>query len=241
MKKTTLTPFEQALLDVNLEEFMDVPAEQNIDMEFSSQFLVKAEELIRKSENKHWSSGKVFLRKVVLVALIAGLLLLTACAVRLIWENIVSFQVEDAGTHYEFFYDPDDVANAPKAIETVYFPTYIPDGYTETLVDYHVAAVTCIWNAEDGRSLIYDQVLIPEDPLSGESGHFNSEGAEAEWITVNNCQVLRIEDNLWISYVWVTNEYEFSIMCQKPISDDEIIKVFDSIRVDEDAVIIGAE
>lgn len=241
MKKITLAPFEQALLDVNLEEFMDVPTEQDIDMEFSGQFQVKADELIQKSERNHWSSGKVFLRKVALVALIAGLLLLTACAVRLIWENIISFQVEDAGTHYEFFYDPDDIANAPRWVETVYFPSYLPAGYKNTLTQYTVAGVFGFWEAENERSLNFFQELLPEDPLSGESGDINSEGAGAEWITVNNCQVLRIEDKEWISYVWVTNQYEFSIMCQKPISDDEIIKVFDSIRVVEDAVIIGAE
>lgn len=241
MKKTTLTPFEQALLDGNLEEFMNVPAEQDIDMEFSRQFQLKAEELIQRSERNHWSSGKVFLRRVALVALIAGILTLTACSIPIIWEAIVDFFVEDTGTHYEFYYDPDDIANAPQAIETVYFPTYIPNGYTEALIDYHVAAVTGFWITEDGRYLNYEQVLLPENPLSGESGHINSEGAESKWIRVNNCQVLRIEDKEWVSYVWVTNEYEFSIMCQKPISDDEIIKVFDSIRIDEDAVIFGAE
>lgn len=241
MKKRTLRPFENALVDCVLEEFKDVPAEDEIDMTFSPAFEAKAQELIRKSERNHWSSGKVFLRKVAIVALISAMLLLTACSIPAVREAIIEFFFKDVGTHYEFYYDPDDIANAPQAIETVYFPTYIPDGYTETLIDYHVAAVTGFWCTEDERSLNYAQVLLPENPLSGEGTHINSEGAEAEWITVNNCQVLRIEDKLWISYVWVTNEYEFSIMCQKPISDDEIIKVFDSIRIDEDAIIFGAE
>ena len=241
MKKVTLSTFEQALLDCVLEEFKDVPAEDEIKMEFSPAFQVKAQELILKAEKNHWSSSKVFLRKVALVALISAMLLLTACSIPAVREAIIEFFFKDVGTHYEFTYDPENIADAPTAIETVYCPTYIPDGYVEQMIDYHVAAVTCFWITEDGRYLNFEQVLLPEDPLSGESGHINSEGAEAEWITVNNCPVLRIEDKEWLSYVWVTNEYEFSIMCQKPISDDEIMKVFDSIRIDESAVIFGAE
>ena len=232
MKKTTLTPFEQALLDVNMEEFMDVPAEQDIDMEFSPAFQVKSQELIRKAEHSHWSSEKVFLRKVALVALIAGLLALTACAIPLIWDSIIDFFVKDTGTHYEFYFDPDDVANAPRQIETVYFPTYIPDDFEEESYYCSIAAVSGLWYSENGKQIYYVQGLIPPDPLSGQSGHINSEGAESNWISINNCQVLRIESSEWISYAWVTSEYEFSIMCQKPIEEDELIRIFDSIRID---------
>lgn len=241
MKKTTLTPFEQALLDVNLEEFMDIPAEQDIEMEFSPAFQVKAQELVRKSERNHWSSGKVFLRKVAIVALISAMLLLTACSIPAVREAIIDFFFRDVGTHYEFTYDPDDVVNAPDSIEAVFFPNYIPKGYEETMIHYGRASVSGFWINGDGRYVTYIQGILPEDPLSGESGNISSENAEIEWITINSCQILRIEDEEWITYAWATNEYEFSIMCQKPISDDEIIKVFDSICVDEDAVIIGAE
>lgn len=241
MKKRTLRPFEQTLVDCVLEEFKDVPAEDQIDMTFSPAFQVKAQELVRKSERNHWSSGKVFLRKVAIVALISAMLLLTACAVRLIWENIIEFFVKDTGTHFELYFNPDDVANAPRQIETVYFPTYIPDAFEEESYYCSIAAVSGLWNSENGKHIYYSQGLIPPDPLSGQSGHINSEEAESNWITINNCQILRIESSEWISYTWVTSEYEFSIMCQKPIEEAELIRIFDSIRIDEIAVINGAK
>lgn len=241
MKKTTLTPFEQALLDANLEEFMDVPTEQDIDMEFSPAFQVKAQELVRKSERNHWSSGKVFLRKVAIIALISAMLLLTACSIPAVREAIIDFFFKDVGTHYEFTYDPEAVKNAPREIEIVYFPTFIPDGYGEAFIDYYVVAVNGAWVTDDDQWITYQQTILPEDPLSGESGRINSEGASAEWITVNGCSILRIEDEEFITYAWASSEYEFHLMCQKTISDNEIEKIFDSIRIDEDAVIVGAE
>lgn len=241
MKKRTLSTFEQTLVDCVLEEFKDVPAEDQIDMTFSPAFEAKAQELIRKSERNHWSSGKVFLRKVALVALIAGLLLLTACSIRLIWENLISYEIVDDGRGYRFYYDSEDIANRPEFIETVYCPTYSPKGYSEVHRDYGPGLVTIFWMNDAGQYISFTQGTLPDDPGVDYRGSFSSEGTETEWITINHCEILRIEDKDCISYIWVTNEYEFNIICHKPISDEEITKVFDSIRIDEDAVIYGAE
>ena len=120
MKKRALPAFEQALVDCVLEEFKDVPAEDQIEMTFSPSFEVKAQKLVQKAENDHWSSGKVFLRKVAIVALISAMLLLTACSIPAVREAIIEFFFTDVGTHYEFTYDPDDVVNAPEGIVTVH-------------------------------------------------------------------------------------------------------------------------
>ena len=241
MKKTTLTPFEQALLDVNLEEFNYVPIEQEIEMEFSPVFQQKAQDLIQKSEKNHWSNGKVFLRKVALVALIAGVLTLTACSIPAIREAIIDFFFKDVGTHYEFTYDPEKIANAPNGIETVYFTTYIPDGYEELQVSYSVAAGCAFWIDSEGHVLNYIQGTLPEDPLSGDRGNINSEGSSEEWISINGCQVLRIEDSEFITYAWASSEYEFTLACQKPFSDEEMQRIFNSIRINETITIIGME
>ena len=241
MKKTTLTPFEQALLDANLDEFRNIPAEQDIAMEFSPAFQVKAQELVRKSEGHYWSSGKVFLRKVAIVALISAMLLLTACSIPVVREAIIDFFFKDVGTHYEFTYDPEQALLAPDAIVTVYSPEYVPDGYEKLGEDISAAGVIMVWANEEGKWLNYMQGIIPDDPLSGESGNFNSEGANAEWITVNGCGVLRIEDVEYLTYTWTSSEYTFSISCPIELGDDELENIFDSIQIDEDAVIIGAE
>lgn len=241
MKKRTLSTFEQTLVDCVLEEFKDVPAEDQIDMTFSPAFEAKAQELIRKSERNHWSSGKVFLRKVAIVALISAMLLLTACAVRLIWENIIEFEFFDDGRGYHFYYDEEDIANAPDYIETVYHPTYIPKGYQEVLRDYGHGLSTIAWMNDEEKYISFLQLVLPDDPGLDYRSSFSSTDSETEWITINQCQVLRIEDWYSISYVWVTNEYEFNIICPKPLSDEEMIRIFDSIRIDEDAVVFGVE
>ena len=241
MKKRTLRPFEQTLVDCVLEEFKDVPAEDQIDMTFTPSFEAKAQELIRKSERNHWSSGKVFLRKVAIVALISAMLLLTACSIPAVREAIIEFFFKDVGTHYEFTYDPEQALLAPNAIERVYSPTYTPNGYEKMGEDVSAAGVIVVWTNADGMWLNYMQGIIPDDPLSGEGGNFNSEGASAEWITVNGCSILRVEDAEYLTYAWTSSEYTFSISCPLALGDEEVEKIFDSIRIDDDAVIFGAE
>ena len=209
-------------------------------MTFSPSFNVKAQDLIHKSERNHWSSGKVFLRKVAIVALISAMLLLTACSIPAVREAIIDFFFKDVGTHYEFNYDPEQALLAPDSIETVFTPTYVPAGYVESIRNYFVNGVMICWDS-DTSYITFLQNVIPENPQSGDGVNFNSENAEAKWITVNECDVLRIEDAEWVTYTWTSSDYMFSIVAPKSLGDHEMEMIFDSIRIDEEAFIIGSE
>lgn len=238
MKKTTLTPFEQALLDVNLEEFEDIPAESEINLELSSQFQAKADELIRRTYRQSNKRPVPLLRKVALVALIASLLVLTACAVPAVREAIINFFFRDEGTHYEFTYDPEQAATAPDEIEEVYVPINIPDGFELVVNDISSSGVALMWCNTDDIWINYIQGVIPDNPSLGDGGGFNSEGAVTEWITLGDCQVLRIEDNEWIHYAWTSSEYEFSLSCSDKSMEDELKEAYYSIQIDNDMLLI---
>lgn len=238
MKQNTLTPFEQALLNVNLEEFEDIPAESEINLELSPQFQAKADELIRRTYRQSNKRAMPLLRKVALVALIAGLLALTACAVPAVREAIINFFFRDEGTHYEFTYDPEQAETAPDKIEEVYIPINIPDGFELVVNDISSSGVVLMWcNAEDVW-INYIQGVIPDDPSLGDGGGFNSEGAVTEWITLGECQVLRIEDDEWIHYAWTSSEYEFSLSCSDKSMEDGLKEAYDSIQLDADILVI---
>lgn len=238
MKKTTLTPFEQALLDVNLEEFEDIPAENEINMELSSQFQAKVDKLIRRTNRQSIKRPVPLLRKVALVALIASLLVLTACAVPAVREAIINFFFRDQGTHYEFTYDPEQAATAPDKIEEVYAPVNIPDGFELVVNDISPSGVALMWCNADDVWINYIQGVIPDNPELGDGGGFNSESAIAEWISLGGCQVLRIEDDEWVHYVWTSSEYEFSLSCSDKSMEDEMKEAYYSIQIDADTLLI---
>lgn len=231
-----MTTFKQALLDANLEEFRDIPTEKEIDLEISPRFQEKGEELIRKAVKIRYRSSAV-LKKVLLVAVIAGLLILTACAVPAVREAIIDFFFKDEGTHYSFTYDPEQAANAPDALETVYAPTDIPEGFDLMVEDISALGVALMWRNSDDVWINYIQSIMPDNPTLGDGGGFNAEGAKAEWITLEECRVLRIEDDEWIHYAWTSSEYEFSISCSSKSMETELQNAYYSIQIDENAVI----
>lgn len=242
MQNRKLSNLQRAFLDAKLEQFADIPEDDSaIDVEFSPAFHAKSQELIRKSNKNYYSTGKTVLRRVALVAIIGAMLALTACAIPAVREAIIDFFFRDGGDHYEFTYDPDQAALAPDCIETVYKPTYAVNGFELTVEDISSAGVTLMWSNSESTWINYMQGVIPDNPALGDGGGFNSEGAATEWITINGCEVLRIEDDEWIHYVWTSSEYKFSISTDDKSIEKELKKVFDSIQVSTEAVIAGTE
>lgn len=88
----TLTPFEQALLDATLEEFADIPNnEDDIDVTFSPEFIAKSEKLIQNTQKRTWRYVNTTMKRVALVAIIAALLATTAMAIPAVREEIIRF------------------------------------------------------------------------------------------------------------------------------------------------------
>lgn len=238
MQNKKLSNLQQAILDAKLEKFDEIPEnDSSVDVKFSPAFQAKMQELLHKSNKSYYSTGKTFLRRIALVAIIAATLALTACTIPAVREAIIDFFFRDVGNHYSFTYDAEQAAMAPDCIETVYAPTYTPDGFELEVEDISAAGVSLMWRNSEDKWINYIQGVIPDDPALGDGGGFNSEGAITEWIIINGCEVLRIEDDEWIHYVWTSSEYEFSISVDDKSLAEEMNEVFDSICVDPDAII----
>ena len=242
MSKKTMTPFEQALLDATLEEFSDIPDhEEEIDVTFSIAFVEKSERLIQNMQRKTWRYVNTTTKRIALIAIIVALLATTVMAFPSIREAIIKFFLHDEGTHYEFSFDPEQAANAPNCIETAYVPSYIPDGYSKSFETINIATVAIGWCNSDNWEIYYNQAPMPDDFKNSTRGGINAEGATTQSIGINGYEVIRIEDAEVVSYVWTNNEYMFTLMCEKAISEEEIEKIFNSVQADPNAVIDGAE
>ena len=241
MRKETLTPFEQALLEVNLREFEDIPGEESLHHEFSPAFEAKMEAMVRKARKNHWSKTKTVFRRALLVAALIAALLLTAYAIPAVREFFIDFFIKDKETYYEFTYDPEAVANAPEYIETVYMPTYVPKGFEEESYTCVAPSVTIVWYGDNKLFIVYEQVIMPQDPLKSADWGIDAEHSVLEWRSLEGGQVLYQESESTRAYFWATSEYRFTIRCSAELPEEELMKIFNSIAIDENAVVEGVE
>ena len=241
MYKKKIMPFELALLDAVLEEFSDIPDnEDEIDVTFSPTFLAKSEKLIRNTQRKTWYYVNTTVKRIALVAIIAALLTSTAMAFPAVREAVVRFFTRDTGTHYEFTFQPEQSATTPESIQTVYAPTYLPDGYFKNSEIVTISAVSMHWLNASGNWISYDQLVIPKDAEGQNWFGVNSEGVTKKALCLNGHKVLCIYDE-GTTYIWTDDAYFYNLYCDPTVSDAEMQKIFNSIQADENAIIEGAE
>lgn len=233
MHKTELKPFEQALLDTSLEEFADIPAEEELELELSAAFEEKGAELIARVRRGNLRKVSTTVRRIILIAAIIAALAVSAMAVPSIREGIIRFFATNAGTHYEFSFDPEQAATAPEYIEKVYKPTYIPEGFYEDLFLVNYGFVAHQWVSDEGEYIFLDQFPIPND---SEGPAPNAEGVETMTLCLNGYEVFCVYDEITM-YHWTDNEYFYQLGIPARVPQEEQYKMFFSITLDEDAVI----
>ena len=225
MDTTKQQIFKQALLDAALEEFKDIPDEQDIDLEFSEHFEAWGHSMLCPSGDPPVRRFRKGLRRALLIAAILAALTTTVLAVPAIREELIKFFQQNAGTHYEFSFDPEQAATAPKTIEKEYAPTYIPEGYNEIT---HIVLEDLIireWVTEHGGYLSFQQEVIPH----GSGGpQPNAENVTVERVLINGYKVFSVYCEGYM-YHWTDTEYFYQLIFDQSITEEECIKIFNSI------------
>ena len=242
MKAIKRSLFDEAMLDAVLADFSDIPEnEDEIDLEFSPQFLEKSEALVRKTKRRTWRYVNTTAKRILIAAVISVLLATTAMAIPAVRNAIIRFFVVENGPEYKFAFDPEEIANAPKQIETVYFPTYIPEGYHKEEDFWSISRgwASAAW--EDGSHesewIIYTQDCLPEssDPIAALG--LNADDVESEMLTLGNYEVFYVHHlGEAHTYNWTNGAYFFTLSFPEYMSQEEMQKVFFSIQVDPNAV-----
>ena len=229
MDKTKQQTFKQAMLDAALEEFKDIPGEQDIDLEFSEHFEAWGHSMLCPSGDPPVRRFRKGLRRALFIAAILAALTTTVLAVPAIREGLIKFFQQNAGTHYEFSFDPEQAATAPKTIEKAYMPTYIPNGYTAEVIDINSDLVVGIWVSGAGEYISFDQLPIPND---SEGPQPDAEDVTVETIVLNGYEVFCVYADGY-TYHWTDNEYFYQLYFNASIAKEDSLKVFSSITLTE--------
>ena len=234
-----LSTYEKSLLDVAMEEYADIPAEQDIDITFSQTFERKMTQLVHNEKRKTWHYVNTTAKKIILVALLSLLLLMSvAAAVPAIREGIIKFFTHNDGVAFTFEFAEDDVAKAPKEIETIYAPAYIPTGFSATIEDRSPNSFTRIYENESGQVIAYRQLIIWEKPAEFtvlENAQavlgVDSEDATTQSMVVDGYEVMLIttQNNRATIYLWTDYDY-FYVIDSDLMDTNEIIKMILSVQ-----------
>lgn len=221
------TAFKRALKSVMLEEFAEIPPEEEIDIRVSNRFHRACEKMIRQNGQEPVRRIRSSVRRAVLIAALLSMLAIGVFAIPSVRDTVARFFVWDEGDYYKFSFDPEQAATAPEFIEKTYRATYIPEGFTETTADSSLSGCCRYWaDAERKTYIMFDQTVIggvDKVPYGDES--------VSEILNLNGYQVFCVRDEA-IKYFWTDNEYFFSLYCGPGISEAEMRKIFSGIEAD---------
>ena len=238
MEENKRTPFRRALLDATLEDYQDIPAEEDISLEFSDGFLRKSDALLRKTRR----TGKT-LRRIILVAAMIAVVVAMAVMGSAQRTYLFQYTITEYYSFYEFKYTDAVPADAPDHLETFYRPTYIPEGYelrepsgnSDTSVQYE-------WFTEGrveivGADIVYAQRILREDDVFLRIQKKTSIPTTIDGLLINGYDVLRIVSDIGVQYFWTDGKYFHYLAVDPSIPQEEHMRIFQSIAVDPDPIL----
>ncbi len=206
---------KNAVIECVLKRYTDVPAEKEVNYTFFKKFEQWAKKLVEKTKERRYEAPLRFSKKAIkIIALVAALIALlatTAMAVPTIREAIIGFFFYNRGESYGVTFDPEQVATAPDAIETVIIPTTIPAGFGVLLDDRTEAGVIIMWKNANGEYIFYSQ-----SPVAKDASNDNWFGTDSERSTHTSCiiqgyKVEKLQNDEVYSVFWTDNSYFYWI------------------------------
>lgn len=218
MDKSNLELFKQALNEAVSNKFDKMADECNEEIVYSEKHKLAMRAIIYgKTDTKRVLSPKM---KRIIAILIAVALLLTCCGI--IFRNEIREIFKDL--FVSLTYEGDDKSN--DMIEEVYFPSYLPEGYTLKKEKHTSIYVRYEFENANKHFLCFEQRAIVSSNyyIDSESGYSKIE--EIEEFDV----YYRFTDTL-INYVWNNENYSMTIKSSIQLSNAEIILILNGITV----------
>lgn len=176
-------------------------------------------DVTKPRRNKH----KMSLRKRIIIFIIAAALALTGCVAAIYYRQIGNF-IEEVYEKYIKVHFVDETPSAPIEIEDVYTLTYVPEGYE--LVDRKESTSLLRYQYQNKTKIIsFEQYILFDtchvvDLEDGYTQIFEGEALTVYYKELNNISI----------YKWSNGIYAFSIYDRQTLSQDEIIKMINSLK-----------
>ena len=187
-------------------------------------------------QHKRWVKTHIYSRKkwrfysvarriaaVFAVFLLLGFSAITIKAART--PGGVQFLLEETGAWFRIWFYNEDVQNAPDSIETVYFPTYMPEGYVQKEKEVAYLLASAVWEDSEGNWITFSQ-----NTLGAWSKIKKDNTVE---IMIGEIRVLHRKASGLYTYMWCTDDYQFYLDTYVEYPMDEIEKIISSVEEDQ--------
>ena len=216
------TDFKNAFREAVSSEFAHIPTDENsIDFTFSERFNKRMAKLIKSQKKVYYNFINTAYKRVAIICIVLLTMLTTACSVKAIREPIVNFFTEVYESFTRYFFDG-DIADT---ITKEYFISDLPDEYIETDKIVSEAAITTVYENNNGDRIKFRQQIT----LNGEHT-FDSENKEKLVKEIDGLTIDFYVEDMIINAIWVKDEYSFRLTTYGAISVDEIELMIKSIQ-----------
>ena len=209
-------------------DFLDsielAPAE---DVYFSPQYEKKMARLIKKQKRPYWKFTNTVGKRIAVIALAFLMLFGLSMTIKAVREPVISFIENVFEKFSELFVNKSETQNAPDKIEEVYTLSGLPDEYEEVLFYNTEILVKTVWS--EGKN----EISFSQSKLNSKIT-FDIESSETKRILLNNAEVFYNYKNQKTQIFWRNNFYVFIIEYSDFASENEMIKLYESVVIRKD-------
>jgi len=212
---------KKALLIIEQQELKFLKSESE-NFEPSETYHQNMERLIQ--QEKQWRNKLIKTKKYKLLTILVAVLLIFSLtfSISAIREPIVEYVVKTYNTYTHLFFKNN--GSPSDKIETKYTLNWIPE-------DYHLSSSTAtashsqyLWKHEN-QYISFNQNL-----LSTTSIHLNTEQNHFSTIQLNDQTYYHKHTNNVYSFLWINENYIFTLSCSEDIGWENILKILENIK-----------
>lgn len=213
---------KKAFKEVEEQELREIPAESEIDYQFSPQFEKKMRKLIKAQKYGCWKCVNTTAKKIAVFLIAVGISFTYAMSVDSSRNTIIKF-VETKFEEYTdlFSYvNENDVEYVPETIEIIYTIPNLPENLKETSYYANQATVHTEWKDINESTNMYYALY---QYISGTPIAFDTEGTTMKKTKINGYLTYTYAKEWYCTYIWDEKGYVFSLTVPNK-SDKKFIK-----------------
>ncbi len=219
----TKDDFIRALREVESEEFADVPKEDEIDCEFSENFIGKMSKMVSDTEYKRSHTISKTAKRVIVVVAILVMLLIGTMSVSAFREPIIEFMTNIYEEYIEVFFTP----KQSRIIEHIYSFETVPEGFNEISRRQETDLAEVEYENPQNGELI----ILRQSSNTNSTVRIDNERGDITQTVINGNQAIIYENQAerMITVRWINDSYSMKLTYYGNITKDEIIKLISTI------------
>lgn len=188
----------------------------------------KMQRLIKQQRRSYWKYINTIGKKVAVILVLIAVTFSSAMTVPAFREPVIEFVVKTYKEFSSYFVDRYSLEASPQTvpqqIDTVYFPTEIPEDFKLTKKSVNNSFCYASWVNSENQLIEYSQDLIESQ------SNLNTENATVKTITICGKDCYTYINNGERLYLWVENGYSFYIKVPEGFTAEQTETIINSIQ-----------